>query len=144
MRKLISLPKRLSLITYTQSARHNYVINRLLSIGHPSHNSYLKMLGFPSSRREIKIISGTSHPKLAQAIASKLDIPLARVFISRLPNREVLVVMGESVREADVYIVQTNYSPIGAINENLFELLQIISACKDGSAGKITAGKCGS
>lgn len=92
-------------------------------------------------RRDIKIISGTSHPQLAQAIARRLNVPLAQIFISRLPNREVSVVMGETVREADVFIIQTNYSPCGALNENLFELLQLISVCKRGSAGKITAGK---
>jgi ribose-phosphate pyrophosphokinase len=102
--------------------------------------NFLEMIGFHFSQREIKIIGGTSHPQVAKAIALKLNVPLARVFISRLPNREVSVIMGESVREADVYIVQTNYSEKGALNENLFELLQLISACKAGSAGKITAG----
>ncbi len=101
------------------------------------------MIGFHLSQREIKVISGTSHPQVAEAIAYKLKVKLARVLISRLPNREVSVIMGESVREADVYIVQTNFSLEGALNENLFELLQLISACKAGSAGKITAGRNG-
>ncbi len=91
--------------------------------------------------KDIRIIAGTSHPNLGRAIADRLGVPLCKVNCFRRPNREVAVIMGESVREADVYIIQTNYSPIESLNDNLFELLQLISACKAGSAAKITAGK---
>lgn len=91
--------------------------------------------------KDIRIIAGNSHPGLCKAIAERLGVPLSKVHCFRRPNREVAVIMGESVREADVYIVQTNYSRIGSLNDNLFELLELISACKAGSAAKITAGK---
>lgn len=92
------------------------------------------------SGSEIKIISGSSHPDLAIAIARNLGTAVSKILCSRLRNHEIVVTVGETVREEDVYIVQTNWSATGSLNDSLFELLQLISACKAGSAAKITAG----
>ncbi|KAG5459197.1 MAG: phosphoribosyltransferase-like protein, partial [Olpidium bornovanus] len=51
-------------------------------------------------------------------------------------NQETSVTIGESVRDEDVFIVQ---SGCGEINDNLMELLIMINACKTASARRITA-----
>ena len=94
----------------------------------------------PVSFGLVKIISGNSHPALAIKISDYLGIEPARVLSSKLLNGELVVTMGESVRENDIFIVQTNHNSFGTLNESLFELLHIIHACKLGSAGRITAG----
>ncbi|MCJ1447013.1 MAG: hypothetical protein MMC23_007521 [Stictis urceolatum] len=52
-------------------------------------------------------------------------------------NQETSVTIGESVRDEDIFIIQTT-AP-GDINDNIMELLIIISACKTASARRITA-----
>ena len=54
----------------------------------------------------------------------------------KFSNLETCVEIGESVRGEDVYIVQ---SGCGEVNDNLMELLVMISACKSSSAERVTA-----
>lgn len=84
----------------------------------------------------IKVFSGSSHPLLAQKIAERLGLPVAKVVTKKFSNQETCVEIGESVRGEDVYIVQ---SGCGAINDNLMELLIMIHACKIASASRVTA-----
>ncbi|CAG8466499.1 1011_t:CDS:2 [Ambispora gerdemannii] len=86
--------------------------------------------------RNIVILAGSSHPILAEQIASRLGEPLGRVELSKFSNKETNVEIRESVREKDVYIVQ---SGCGHVNDNLMELLIMISACKTASAARVTA-----
>mgnify|MGYP001279530651 CR=1 FL=1 len=84
----------------------------------------------------MKIFSGTSNPKLAEDISAYLGIPLGRVRISRFKSGEIYVHYEESVRNRDVFLIQTLGSPV---NENLMELLIMVDAAKRASARSIHA-----
>ncbi|KAF7301148.1 putative Ribose-phosphate pyrophosphokinase 2 [Mycena indigotica] len=84
----------------------------------------------------IKIFSGTSHPELAEIIARRIGLPLSRADITKNSIGENNVRIEESVREDDVYIVNTG---CGAVNTSLMELCIMIHACKIASAKRITA-----
>ncbi|ADV23443.1 ribose-phosphate pyrophosphokinase [Cryptococcus gattii Ru294] len=84
----------------------------------------------------IKLFSGSSHPELAALIAKRLRIPLARANISQPPSGETKITIVESVRDCDVYIINTG---AGAVNTHLMELCIMIHACKIASARRITA-----
>lgn len=84
----------------------------------------------------IKVFSGTSHPELAEVIARRIGLPLAKAEVTRSPIGETTVTIHESVREDDVYIINTG---CGAVNTALMELCIMIHACKIASAKRITA-----
>ncbi|KAL6309950.1 phosphoribosyl pyrophosphokinase [Sparassis latifolia] len=84
----------------------------------------------------IKLFSGTSHPELAEIIARRLGITLSRAEISQSGIGETSVRIVESVREDDVYIINTG---CGRINTALMELCIMVHACKIASAKRITA-----
>ncbi|ODV96426.1 hypothetical protein PACTADRAFT_49776 [Pachysolen tannophilus NRRL Y-2460] len=86
----------------------------------------------------IKLLAGNSHLELAQKIAYVLDATLCKVYVNQTTNRESAVTIGESIRDEDVYIVQTGCGG-DAINDYLMELLILIHACKSASARRITA-----
>src|SRR6266487_4587324 len=86
--------------------------------------------------RNIVIFGGSSHTGLAEQIASRLNVKLGCAKLSKFSNKETNVEINESVREKDVYIIQ---SGCGHVNDNLMELLIMISACKIASAAKVTA-----
>ncbi|KIW06383.1 ribose-phosphate pyrophosphokinase 2 [Verruconis gallopava] len=85
----------------------------------------------------IKLLTGNSHPQLAKAVADRLGIELTRVLVLQYSNQETSVTIGESVRDEDVFILQST-AP-GDINDGLMELLIMINACKTASARRITA-----
>ncbi|XP_029941387.1 ribose-phosphate pyrophosphokinase 1-like [Salarias fasciatus] len=89
-----------------------------------------------SKMPNIKIFSGGSHPDLSQKIADRLGLELGKVVTKKFSNQETCVEIGESVRGKDVYIVQ---SGCGEINDNLMELLLMISACKIALASRVSA-----
>jgi ribose-phosphate pyrophosphokinase len=82
------------------------------------------------------VLGGSSHPKLVQDICDRLGIEPGKSRLSKFSNNETSVELYESVREQDVYIVQ---SGCGHVNDNFFELLIMIQACKTASARKVTA-----
>ncbi|PPQ63789.1 hypothetical protein CVT24_004331 [Panaeolus cyanescens] len=84
----------------------------------------------------IKIFSGTSHPELAEIIARRIGLPLSKAEITKSGIGETNVTITESVREDDVYIINTG---CGAVNTALMELCIMIHACKIASAKRITA-----
>lgn len=83
-----------------------------------------------------KIFSGTSHPKLAQDIASKLNVKLGKIAIDTFPDGECHVQIEESIRGKVIYLIQPLSFPV---NENIIELLVMIDACKRASAKSINA-----
>ncbi|KAI9885252.1 MAG: 40S ribosomal protein S6 [Watsoniomyces obsoletus] len=85
----------------------------------------------------IKLLTGNSHPELARLVADRLGIELAKILVLQYSNQETSVTIGESVRDEDVFVLQTT-AP-GAINDGLMELLIMINACKTASARRITA-----
>lgn len=86
--------------------------------------------------RNIVVIGGTSHPQLTQNICGVLGIPPADVLLSKFAVGETRVEIKESVREKDVYIIQSGG---GKVNDHLLELLITVSACKTASARRVTA-----
>ncbi len=84
----------------------------------------------------IKLLTGNSHPALAEQIGARLGIELSKVLVLQYSNGETSVTIGESVRDEDVFIIQTGS---GEINDGLMELLIMINACKTASARRITA-----
>ncbi|KAK9450438.1 phosphoribosyltransferase-like protein [Limtongia smithiae] len=88
------------------------------------------------SSNSIKILAGNSHPELARLVSMRLGIELAKIAVFQYSNQETSVTIGESVRDEDVFILQTG---CGEINDNLMELLIMINACKTASARRITA-----
>ncbi|EER25513.1 ribose-phosphate pyrophosphokinase, putative [Coccidioides posadasii C735 delta SOWgp] len=86
--------------------------------------------------RGVQIFSGTSHPALTEAICERLGTVPAKCELRKFSNGETCVNIGVSVRNQDVFIVQSGSSKI---NDSVMELLIMISACKGGSAKSITA-----
>ncbi|EIE76137.1 hypothetical protein G6F46_010062 [Rhizopus delemar] len=86
--------------------------------------------------KRLVVLSGSSHPQLTQNICDRLGIEPAKSRLSKFSNNETSVELRDSVREQDVYIVQ---SGCGHVNDNLIELLIMIQACKTASASKVTA-----
>ncbi|MBI2645890.1 MAG: ribose-phosphate diphosphokinase, partial [Deltaproteobacteria bacterium] len=86
--------------------------------------------------KEIKLISGSSHPFLAQEIAKLLKIKLTPITLTKFPNDNLFCRIEESIRNEDVFILQTSAFPV---NDSLVELLLMIDAAKYASAGRITA-----
>ncbi|KAJ3328421.1 hypothetical protein HDU76_009992 [Blyttiomyces sp. JEL0837] len=84
----------------------------------------------------IKIFAGNSHIEFAKLVAKRLGLELAKCVVLKYSNQETSVTIGESVRDEDVFIIQ---SGCGEINDHLMELLIMINACKTASARRITA-----
>ncbi|KAK6063782.1 ribose-phosphate diphosphokinase [Seiridium cupressi] len=86
--------------------------------------------------RNTLVFSGSSCPPLTGKICENLGMAPAEAELSQFSNGETSVRILTSVREKDVFVVQSG-SP--KINDTIMELLIMISACKGGSANKITA-----
>ncbi|KAK8042555.1 hypothetical protein PG994_013038 [Apiospora phragmitis] len=86
--------------------------------------------------RNTLVFSGTSCPALSGKICENLGLTPASADLSQFSNGETSVRILTSVREKDVFVVQSG-SP--KINDTIMELLIMISACKGGSANKVTA-----
>ncbi len=84
----------------------------------------------------VKIFAGSSNPELAQQICDNLEIQLGRALVSTFSDGEVRIEIGENVRGADVFVVQSGAHPV---NDHLMELLVMIDALKRASARRITA-----
>ncbi len=83
---------------------------------------------------KIKVFSGTSHLGLANAIAKYLKMPLSAINLSRFASNEIYARPGESVRNADVFVIQTATENV---NEELMELFIMLDAFKRSFANKV-------
>lgn len=88
------------------------------------------------SEQSIKIFAGSSNTELARQICDFLDVRLGDVRNVRFSDGELFVEVGENVRGADVFVVQSTCTPA---NENLMELLILVDALKRASAKSICA-----
>lgn len=84
----------------------------------------------------LKVFDGAAHPALAHKICGYLGIDKGDMEVSCFQDGEVRVEVNESVRGADVFVVQPTSSPV---NHNLVSLLIICDALKRASARRITA-----
>ncbi|WP_217597040.1 ribose-phosphate diphosphokinase [Cohnella sp. GbtcB17] len=82
----------------------------------------------------LKLFSCSSNPRLAEAIARHISVPLGDVKVTRFSDGEIHIRLNESVRGADVYVVQSTSWPV---NEHLMELLVMVDALKRASAKTI-------
>lgn len=89
-----------------------------------------------SSRKRLKIFTGNANPELAEEIAQYLGVSVGDAKCTRFSDGEIQVKINESVRGADVFIMQPTCSPV---NEHLMELLIMIDAVRRASAKRITA-----
>jgi ribose-phosphate pyrophosphokinase len=87
-------------------------------------------------KKRLMVFAGRSHPELAQRIADKLGVELGEIELTSFANGETYCRYLESIRGADVFLVQTGCDPV---DRNLMELLLMIQAAKLASAKRITA-----
>ena len=85
---------------------------------------------------DIKIFTANSNPEFAKSVAKILGKELGDAVVGKFSDGEIFVNINETVRGADVFVVQSTCSPV---NDNLMELLIMIDALKRASAGRITA-----
>ena len=87
-------------------------------------------------QKRLMVFAGRSHPELAQRIAGTLGIQVGDVALRTFASGETYCRYEESIRGADVFLVQTGCNPI---DRNLMELFFMIQAAKLASAKRITA-----
>src|SRR5271170_6146771 len=87
-------------------------------------------------RRRLELVSGRSHPALAQEIAKHLGVELSSANLREFANGEIHCRYEGSLRGSDVFIVQTHSGPV---NDSIMEQLIMIDAAKRASAKRITA-----
>lgn len=84
--------------------------------------------------KDVKLFALNSNRPLAQKIADKIGIPLSKCTVSHFADGEISVVVDESVRGQEVYVIQSVSDPV---NTNLMELLIMVDALRRASAKKI-------
>jgi ribose-phosphate pyrophosphokinase len=89
-----------------------------------------------ATTRKLVIVSGRSNPDLAHEVAAHLKQPLGEVQLSTFANGELYCRFNDSVRGADVFVVQTHSDPV---NDSIMEQLLMIDALRRASAERITA-----
>ena len=85
---------------------------------------------------QLKLFSGSAHPRLAREVADYLGSPLGRANLKRFADTEVSFRIDENIRGADVFILQPTCTPVDA---HLVELCVMIDAFRRSSAARITA-----
>lgn len=83
----------------------------------------------------LKIFTGNSNPQLAKDIADYIGVELGCARVGHFNNGETQVMIGESIRGKDVFLIQSTCQPV---NDSLMELLIMADACKRASARTIT------
>ncbi len=87
-------------------------------------------------QKRLMVFAGRSHPELAGKIAEQLGVELGEIDLHTFGNGETYVRYDESIRGADVFVVQTGCKPV---DQHLMELLLMVQAAKLASAKRITA-----
>ena len=87
-------------------------------------------------KRRLELVSGKTHPGLAEEIASCLGVTLSETNIRRFADGEIHCRFDASMRGADMFIVQTHSGPV---NDSIMEQLIMVDAAKRASAHRITA-----
>jgi ribose-phosphate pyrophosphokinase len=90
----------------------------------------------PSGFGDLKVFSGSAHPKLASDIAEFLGCGLGQARLRRFPDTEVSFQIDENIRGTDVFIIQPTSAPV---DQHLMELMIMVDAFRRSSAARITA-----
>jgi ribose-phosphate pyrophosphokinase len=88
------------------------------------------------TRKKLMLFTGGAHPSLSQEIAENLGVPISPAKLTRFASGEIYFRAEDSVRGADVFVLQTHADPV---NESIMEHLVMIDALKRASAKRITA-----
>ncbi|MBP2652659.1 MAG: Ribose-phosphate pyrophosphokinase [Firmicutes bacterium] len=86
--------------------------------------------------KRLRILTGSANPGLAEEIAAYLGLSVGEAFVGKFNNGETQIMIEESVRGANVFIVQPTCQPV---NDTLMELLIMVDAVRRASATQITA-----
>jgi len=90
--------------------------------------------------KKLALYSGRTHPELATEVASHLGTDLGHANLVEFANGEFRPRFGESVRGADVFIIQSHYGVNGhSVNDSIMEQLIMCDAAYRASAKRITA-----
>lgn len=84
----------------------------------------------------LMVFTGNANPKLAEAVAAHLGLPMGRANVGRFSDGEAMVELLENVRGRDVFVLQSTCNPT---NDNLMEIMLMVDSLKRASAGRITA-----
>src|ERR687897_275813 len=85
---------------------------------------------------QLKVFSGSAHPRLAREIAQFLGVPMGQARLRRFPDTEVSFQIDENIRGTDVFLVQPTSAPV---DQHLVEMLIMIDAFRRSSAARTTA-----
>ena len=88
------------------------------------------------SKKKLMLFAGQGNEELSREIAECLQVPLGDVKLSTFASGELYARYGESIRGADVFVVQSHCEPI---NDRIMQQLLMIDAAKRASARRITA-----
>ena len=91
-----------------------------------------KESNFNLTNSRLRLVSGTTNPKLAEEIASYLGIKNVPLISKRFADGELYVQIQQSIRGCDV----SNTPTCAPVNDSLMELMIMVDACKRASAGK--------
>jgi ribose-phosphate pyrophosphokinase len=86
--------------------------------------------------KRLMVFAGSGNAELSTEIAECLQVPLGSVVLSSFANGELYCRYGESIRGADVFVIESHCDPI---NDRIMEQLIMIDAAKRASAKRITA-----
>jgi ribose-phosphate pyrophosphokinase len=92
--------------------------------------------------KRLMLVAGRANPVLAARIADKLGVELSSANLKTFANGEVYCRYDESVRGADVFIVQPtcgNAATGMTANDSVMELLELVDAAVGGSAHRVIA-----
>ena len=101
-------------------------------VTHPQSGHWIER----GPQKRLMVFSGRSHKALAERIVEQLGVELGEIELHTFGNGETYCRFDESIRGADLFLVQTGCQPV---DQNLMELLLMIQAAKLASAKRITA-----
>jgi ribose-phosphate pyrophosphokinase len=86
--------------------------------------------------KHLMLIAGNANPQLAEEISSELATEICDAYVGHFDDGETRVRINDTVRGADVFVLQPTCPPV---NENLMELLILIDALRRASARRVIA-----
>lgn len=89
----------------------------------------------PKTLAGMKLFCGNAHPELGRRVAEHLGIELGRMMVTRFADGEIRVMVDESARGNEIFILQPTCAPT---NDNLMELFIMLDAFRRASARRIT------
>lgn len=84
---------------------------------------------------DLKLFAGSANPDLANRVAGYLGVNLGSLTATRFSDGEIRIMIEESARGNDVFIIQPTCAPA---NDNLMELMIMLDAFRRASAKRIT------